>query len=594
MSTDGETRTAHDGSGGGWRLTRRQLLGAGALGGASLALPRAAEATAPRVEVRSRERDDGADLVLVNGRIHTMDGGRDSRWSIVSAVAVEDGRVVAVGDEVRRRRRGARVIDLGGRTVVPGLVETHTHVLLMGLRPGYHTPLENAYSIADVQEILAARREGRNRWSWWSGADAVPEDAWITSIGGFSPNTFAERRLPTRAELDDAVPDRPVFLFNGLLGPCATNSPGKAFFEAHGVPVGEDGSIRSGPESNRAAFLLYERRTFEDELRGHRDMMAYAATLGLTTNFDQGVFPKIRTPAGRPPGERTPADYTYLHEDEYRYDDAIFELDRRGELTVRVRLNYLHQEEDPNVPLLTARLDNLTPYWGNDMLEVIGIGEFTAGVSLFPVPTPAWVNGTRKVAEAGWRNENHGLIGTDVEAIVSGWEAVDTAVPIDDLRWVLAHAWGSDLDQWKRLEAMGCGINVTGGNGYQGDGTFPFRALWDSGVKAGFGADGPDVMPLNPWQNIAFAVTGRNVQGQLTNDGQQISRRQALRWYTSENGWFTREEDELGSIEPGKRADLVVLNRDYFAVPDDELDRLHSVLTIVGGRIVHDRGAVGP
>jgi predicted amidohydrolase YtcJ len=242
--------------------------------------------------------------------------------------------------------------------------------------------------------------------------------------------------------------------------------------------------------------------------------------------------------------------------------------------------------------LLTARLHNVNPYWGNDMLKVIGIGEFNAGVSLFPMPTPAWVNGTRKIAEAGWRNENHGLLGVDCEAIVTGWETVNRAVPIHELRWVLAHAWGSTEAQWERLKAMGCAINVTGGAGYQGTNTFPFRDLWDSGIKAGFGADGPDVMPLNPWQNISFAVTGHNVRGQATNEGQRLTRQQALRWYTSENGWFTREEDDLGSIEVGKLADLVVLNHDYFSVRDDELDKLASVLTVVGGQIAYDAGVV--
>ena len=570
-------------------LSRRGFLTAGAVAGVGMALPSAA-AAAP---ARTSHRDDPAanpDLLLVNGKFHTMDGARDKEWKVASAVSIRDGRFVEVGNRAPARGPNTKVIDLKGRTVIPGLVESHTHVLLMGLRPGYHTPLENAYSIADVQEIFAARREGKNPWSWWSDGGPVPQDAWITSIGGWATSTFAEHRMPTLAELDEAVPDRPVLLFSGLLGPCVTNSLGKKFYEENGVPVDADGSIRMGPESNRAVFLLFERRTWEDELRGHRDMMAYAATMGLTTNFDQGVFPKIRTPVGRPPGERTPADYTYLHEDEYRYDDAIFELDRRNELSVRVRVNYLHQEEDPTVPLLTARLNNATPYWGSDMLKTIGIGEFTAGVSLFPVATPAWLNGTRKVAEAGWRNENHGLLGPDCESIITGWETVNEVVPIGDLRWVLAHAWETNPSQWDRLADLGCAINFTGGSAYQGTGTFPFRSLWDHGIKSGFGADGPDVMPLNPWQNISYAVTGRNARGDLTNDGEQVTRREALRWYTSENGWFTREENELGSIEVGKLADLVVLNKDYFSVRDDELQRLHSVLTIVGGKVVHRAG----
>jgi Amidohydrolase family len=193
------------------------------------------------------------ELILWGGKIHTMDGAKDELWTVASAVEIKDGRFERVHRgkwRPRRAPRGTRVVNLKGRTVIPGLVETHTHVLLMGLRPGWHTPLENAFSIADVQEIFAARREGRNPHGWWADSEPVPKGEWITSIGGFSTNTFAEQRMPTLQELDAAVADRPVFLFNQLLGPCATNTLGKEYFEANGVLVGEDGSIRTGPESN--------------------------------------------------------------------------------------------------------------------------------------------------------------------------------------------------------------------------------------------------------------------------------------------------------------------------------------------------------
>src|SRR6185436_6770861 len=148
-----------------------------------------------------------------------------------------------VGSSAPRPGPGIRLIDLKGRTVVPGIVDSHNHIVLMGNRPGYHTPLENAYSIAEVQQTYAAR------------AAHAPAGAWITTIGGFNPNHFAELRLPTLAELDAAVPNNPVYLHIGFNGPGATNSAGKAWLTGKGVTVGADGSIGTAGSQATAALL---------------------------------------------------------------------------------------------------------------------------------------------------------------------------------------------------------------------------------------------------------------------------------------------------------------------------------------------------
>ena len=155
-------------------------------------------------------------LALVNGKIHTIDAGN----TVVNTVTIRNGRFVTVGGRAPKAGPNVRVIDLRGRTVVPGLVEPHIHIVSLGNRPGYHTILENTVSIKDVQEALATRRKN------------VPEGAWITSMGGWHPNQWAEHRHPTLAELDEAVSDRPVLLFERFTGPCATNTLGKKFFDA--------------------------------------------------------------------------------------------------------------------------------------------------------------------------------------------------------------------------------------------------------------------------------------------------------------------------------------------------------------------------
>src|SRR4051812_15665290 len=181
------------------------------------------------------------DLVLYNGKVRTM----DDRDRVVSAVRIRGNHFGEVGDF---DARGPNAIDLGGRTVIPGLIESCDHIVSFGnYRPGYHTVLENATSIAEIQAILSARRA------------EVPPGEWITALGAWNAFTmFKERRLPTRAELDAAVPDRPVLIYQTTIGPAVTNTTGMAWFAKVSLPVtiGEDGSIASGSQSTTALYLL--------------------------------------------------------------------------------------------------------------------------------------------------------------------------------------------------------------------------------------------------------------------------------------------------------------------------------------------------
>jgi predicted amidohydrolase YtcJ len=181
-------------------------------------------------------------LTFVNGRIHTM----DDAGTIARAVSIRNGRFVAVGNAAPNPGPGGSVINLRGRTVVPGIIDNHNHIVLMGNRPGFHTPLENAASISDVQESYAARAAG------------IPDGAWITTIGGFHINHFTPPdvppRFPTLAELDEAVPDNPAYISQSFAGPSVTNSLGKEFFESLGIPVGDDGSITEYRAQVRLVF----------------------------------------------------------------------------------------------------------------------------------------------------------------------------------------------------------------------------------------------------------------------------------------------------------------------------------------------------
>jgi hypothetical protein len=515
----------------------------------------------------------------------------DPAGSVVASVAIRDRRVFALNGAPdlaldAPALAGARRIDLGGRTVVPGLIEGHIHSVSLANRPGYHTILENTRSIRDIQEALAARRP------------EVPEGAWITSMGGWHPNQWAEHRHPTLAELDAAVPDRPVLLYERFTGPAVTNSAGKAYFDAAdaGAPAhpdivridaAPDGRIGaagfgSGGPATSAVYLLRRAQTFEDRKRSALDAMRYSASVGLTSHLDQVLFP---TPGPLHPGQ------VLSNLDHYRMYDPWLELHREGRTIVRLQTNFLHNQSDPALPELRARLRNQFQFFGDDMLMTGAIGEWAAPLSAGPV----WMEAQRLVAGAGWRNENAVGSLAELARVVEAYEQVDREFGIAGLRWVVHHVPVVSEDLLDRLAALGCGVQmaaygwVASSNPAARVGA-PFRQILDHGIQAGIEGDGVHIAPLNPWAHIYYATTGLDSFGNQVNPDQQISREEALRLFTRENSWFLRMEDKIGSIEPGKLADLVVLDRDYFSIPDAGIRDIRSLLTIVDGKVVYDSG----
>ncbi|KAK8087440.1 hypothetical protein PG994_002414 [Apiospora phragmitis] len=521
------------------------------------------------------------DLLLFNGTIHTMDAAE----TVATVVGIREGSIVYVGDSVADARKGflgsPPTVDLGGRVAVPGLVESHNHIVLMGNRPGYHTPLENAYSVADVQQTFTARVR----------RDAVPPGSFLTTIGGFHPNQFRERRLPTLEELDAVLPQHPAFVSIGFTGPSVTNSLGKAYFESSAlaatgpVAVSANGSIAAGVENGKALLALRQQLTFGNRTRGVRDAMAYAVSMGITTHLDQGAFQATGTPADGA-----------AHEDNYAMYDPWLAVYGARQGTVRLRINYLHQDNGTGVPALTQRLRNAFPFFGGDMVRTGGIGEFIADLDEYS-GGPVFEAAALATARARWRVEVHSLTADDFRTQIEAFEKVDAEVGIRDLRWVVAHVPLITAEYLARLKKVGGGVNLSSWQYLAGAGPGagpPYRTIVDSGIPAGIGGDGMQVAPMNPWVQAYYAVTGKNALGDQINEGQQITRREFLRMYTRANQWFLGGPDEplLGALEVGRLGDVVVLNEDYFGVPDEDLRKLSSVLTVVGGAVVHDTGAV--
>ncbi|KAK3358703.1 amidohydrolase family-domain-containing protein [Lasiosphaeria hispida] len=546
---------------------------------------RTEELLLPQNRIADSYRDGSlrGSLILYNGRIHTMDKGN----TIAKVLAIDDGEIVYIGDsqddalrQGRFQSRTPRSIDLGGRMAVPGLIDCHNHIVLLGNRPGYHTPLERAWSIADAQATYQHRATG------------VPEGAFITTIGGFGPNQFSERRLPTLAELDAAAPDHPVFLSTGFNGPSTTNTLGKAFFESlpgdARVSISANGAIPAGLENGKALLSLRQRLTFADRKRSVRDAMAYAASVGITTHLDQGAFPATNTPSDGA-----------ANEDLWAFHQPFLAVYADGAGTVRLRINFLHMDNETAVPGVSQRLQNTFKFFGNAMVRTGAIGEFaTADYAGGPVFEAA----ARRIARAGWRLEVHSLTGADYQTQIAAFEAVDAAVVggIRGLRWVVAHVPLISGEYLGRLKRLGGGVNLSGWNFLAGTGNAtspagpPFRRIVESGIPAGFGADGANIAPLSPWPHVYYAVTGRNARGEVINPGQLATRQEVLEWYTRANTWFLGGPDEtqLGVLEVGRLGDVVVLSDDYFAATDEQLKDMTSVLTVVGGVVVHDAGKV--
>jgi predicted amidohydrolase YtcJ len=530
------------------------------------------------------------ETVLYNGKVATM----DPHDTMASSVTIDGDRITAVGlaKGIPKHVLCARLIDLKGRRVTPGLIDSHNHIVQVSLRPGHDVRIEVAASIAEAQQLIRSK------------AATVPASDWITASGGWSPEQFAENRMPTQDDLDAADSNHPIYVQTGFDGPAATNSKGRAFFEQRGIKVEADGSIAANAPTVAAYNALESARTFDDAKRGALDVMAYAASVGLTMSDDKGGPWPTDTPGTQGLAETSNRTNSVHPFNGY---DAILALGREGKMLTRLRIFFYMQDTTPALPFLKARVNNQFQDFGDDWIRVAGIGEriYSGPFPFTPnSPSDVYEAATRLVAQKGWTYDEHGMALEDEKEFTTVWEKINQDVPLAPLRWCLAHVPGIDLDTLNRLKAMGVGVSAAGGR-YTAStpprispkNIPPFRLLVESGIHVGYGSDGGAIAPLDPWLHMYYMVTGKNNAGQLVAAGQTLTRMQALRMYTASQPWFTREEAKLGSIEPGKLADLAVLSDDFLdsvRVPDEAIKRITSVMTFVGGKIVHDGSSLSP
>lgn len=525
------------------------------------------------------------DTILVNGKIVTV----DDRFTIAQALAIKGQRIVAVGkNEGIRKLAGTntRVIDLEGKTVIPGLIDNHVH----WIRAAEHDELrlDGVTSRKQALKMLAGR------------VAAARPGEWIVTLGGWSEEQFTDdpRGFPLE-ELDRIAPNNPVVLqavyIHSYLNTAAlkagkidesTADPqnGKIEKDANGKPTGVVGGA-GGVAFVAAKVPLYEK---EEWLLNTRKLVTELNSMGVTGWLDAG---------GRGMGAKHYESYKYLAD--------------RGELNARVFFTTIRQPSTPEqVDKVLAEIAQEKPFQGNDYYDNVGWGESTyAPVTtqlLRPQgsPKPDDMAQFRRVAQAlaerGLYSNSHVEMTAVIDAFLSQYEEINKVHPIKGLRWSFSHldqVTGAQLERMKKL-GMTAQIHsrplIQGALMHKAHGDRawdmpPFRRVQDSGIMWGLGSDATAVTTSNPFYTLWFAVTGKMVGGHHVNR-QSITREEALIAHTRNNAFIVFQEANLGSLAPGKYADLLVLDRDYFTVPADSIKDLKPVMTMVGGKIVYQKG----
>jgi predicted amidohydrolase YtcJ len=516
------------------RLSRRELLRRVAAGAVAVAAGDLAAGS--HVASAAAQGTAANDLVLDNGKFV------DGRGQVATTLTIRNGRIVSVGRPAAEAS-GARTIDLGGRTVVPGLFDAHVHYTRAGVNPGHEARrIERAFSIAELQEAIAER------------AKSVPPGQFITCIGGWNHTQLAEARRPTKADLDAAASTHAVYISGTGGGTGAiTNSLGRAFFAGRGVAVDESTGVVS--EAGAAVSALQAAQAPEDKLRGITQLNAHANALGLTGAINAGNIDD---------------------------QELVLRLWREDKLTIRMR-PVLPADSPSDVE---TRVRNNFSLWGrgDDLFRVAGFGERIGATD--PM-SPQFEPTARMIARHSWTLQQHSISLKENDFHLAAFQSIAREQPIDKLRWSIIHLQSIDESRLKALMELGAGASAQTWTYFGAGGGPPFRRIVDSGIRAAVGTDSTNVSALDPWISLYYMTTGRNVAGALTNDGQQISRLEALRLYTEGAAWFSFDDHNIGSFADGKYADLAVLSHDFLTVPDQMIRKIESVMTLVGGKIVH-------
>ncbi|PZQ51081.1 MAG: amidohydrolase [Novosphingobium pentaromativorans] len=539
-----------------------------------------------------------SDTIIVNAKVTTLD--RENPQA--EAVVIRDGKFLTVGSEQEAREAaapGAVVIDAKGHRLIPGLIDSHMHIIRGGLNFNMELRWDGVTSLAEAMAMLKRQ------------VDNTPAPQWVRVVGGFTEHQFAEKRLPTIAELNAVAPDTPVFILHlydrALLNAAALrvvgytkdtpNPPGGEIVrDAAGNPTG---LLLAQPN----ATILYStlakgpKLPPEYQLNSTRHFMREVNALGVTGVIDAGGG-----------FQNYPDDY-----------DIIEKLHAEDQLTVRISYNLFTQKPKEELADFAGWAKQVTPGQGDDTYRHNGAGEMlvysAADFEDFRQPRPDMAPSMegdlepviRLLAENRWPWRLHATYDETIGRALDVYEKVNRDIALEGINWFFDHAETISDRNIDRIAALGGGIAVQHRMAYQGEyfverygakaaeRTPPIARMIAAGIPVGGGTDATRVASYNPWVSLSWLVTGRTVGGlSLYRGDNRVSREKALRMWTHENTWFSNEVGKKGQIKAGQLADLALLSDDYFSVPDNEIVHIRSILTLLGGKVVHGEGDYRP
>jgi predicted amidohydrolase YtcJ len=532
-----------------------------------------------------------ADLILHNGNFTTLNPHQPT----AQAVAIKDGEFIAVGANLAilaHRGPATRVIDLNQRTVIPGLNDSHLHLIRGGLNFNMELRWDGVPSLSDALAMLKDQ------------ARRTPPPQWVRVVGGWTEQQFAERRMPTLEEINQATGDTPCFILHlydrawinaAALRLCgytkdSPNPPGGEIQrDAKGTPTG---LLIARPN----ATILYStlakapKLNPDDAANSTRHFMREMNRFGLTSAIDAGGG-----------FQNYPEDY-----------QIVQRLAQAGETTVRLAYNLFTQKPKQEKDDFAKWVRMVKPGEGTPYYRMNGAGEmlvFSAAdfedfleprPDLPPNMEPELDQVIRILAANRWPFRLHATYNESITRMLDVFEMVNAEIPFDGLHWFFDHAETIDDRNIERIRQLGGGIAIQHRMAYQGEyfvnrygaaaarRTPPVRRMLEMGIPVGAGSDATRVASYNPWVTLYWLTTGKTVGGlPLYDDANLLSRHEALELLTKGSSWFSSEQGRKGAIAPGQLADLAALSADYWNVPDEQIKHLESVLTVVGGDIVY-------
>lgn len=534
------------------------------------------------------------DLILHNGRFTTLDRANPT----ASAVAIAEGRFTQVGSDrevLALAGPQTRRIDLGGRSVLPGLIDNHLHIIRGGLNFNLELRWDGVRSLADAMAVLKQQ------------VAITPAPQWVRVVGGFTEHQFIEKRLPTIEELNAVAPHTPVFILHlydrALLNGAALRAVGYT----KDTPAPPGGEIVRDASGNPTGLLLAKpnaailyatlakgpKLPHEYQVNSTRHFMRELNRLGVTGAIDAGGG-----------FQNYPEDYA-----------VIQELADANQLTIRLAYNLFTQKPKQEKDDFLKWTASSTYKQGDDYFRHNGAGEMlvfsAADFEDFRQPRPEMApemegdleEVVRILAQNRWPWRMHATYDETITRALDVFEKVDREIPLKGLNWFFDHAETISEKSIERVAALGGGVAVQHRMAYQGEyfverygpgaaeATPPVKRMLEMGVKVSAGTDATRVASYNPWVSLSWLVTGKTVGGlQITPQRNLLDRETALRMWTEKVTWFSNEEGRKGRIEAGQLADLAVPDRDFFACAESDIADTTSLLTIVGGRVVYGAG----